>query len=71
MRMPLRLYLSLFIIIPKNKGTDERYLSQMVDEINQEQLAQEEILSNHAYLYQRDTKELIALPLVPYQKNYS
>lgn len=59
------------IIIPQNKGTDEEYLSQMVDEINHEQLAQEEILSNHAYLYQRDTGELTALPLVPYKKDPS
>ena len=58
------------IIIPKKeKGTDENYLSQMVDEINHEQLAREEILSNHAYLYHADSKELKALPLVPYQKD--
>lgn len=58
------------IIMPKNeKGTDENYLSQMVDEINHEQLAREEILSNHAYLYHADTGELTALPLVPYKKD--
>ena len=54
------------IILPKSEGTDEIYLSQMVDEINREQLAREEILSNHAYLYHKDTKELVALPLIPY-----
>lgn len=59
------------IIMPKNKGTDGEYLSQMVDEINHEQLAREEILSNHAYLYHKDTKELTALPLIPYKKNRS
>ncbi len=60
------------IIIPKKeKRTDESYLSQMVDEINHEQLDREEILSNHAYLYHADTKELCALPLVPYKKNRS
>ena len=59
------------IIMPKKKkGTDENYLSRMVDEINREQLAREEILSNHAYLYHADTKELTALPLIPYQKNH-
>lgn len=57
------------IILPKSKGTDENYLSQMVDEINHEQLAREEILANHAYFYKRDTKELKALPLVPYKKD--
>lgn len=57
------------IIVPKSKGTDEDDLSRMVDEINHEQLAREEILSNHAYRYNCQSKELIALPLVPYQKN--
>lgn len=57
------------IILPKKYGTDEKYLSQMVDEINHEQLDREEILSNHAYLYTRLTKEITSLPLVPYEKN--
>lgn len=57
------------IIVPKSKGTDEDDLSRMVDEINHEQLAREEILSNHAYRYDCKKKELIALPLVPYQKD--
>lgn len=57
------------IIFPKKIGTDENYLSQMVDEINHEQLDREEILSNHAYLYTRLTKEITSLPLVPYKKN--
>ena len=56
------------IIVPKCKGKDEEDLSRMVDEINHEQLAIEEILSNHAYRYDSQKKELIALPLVPYQK---
>lgn len=59
------------IILPKSKGTDENYLSRLVDEINHEQLAREEILSNHAYLYHCDTKEVTALPLIPYKKNCS
>jgi len=57
------------IIVPKSKGTDEEYLSRMVDEINREQLAREEILTNHAYCYDCQKKELIELPLIPYQKN--
>lgn len=57
------------IILPKKYGTDEEYLSQMVDEINSEQLDVEEILSNHAYLYSNLTKEIISLPLIPYKKN--
>lgn len=57
------------IILPKKYGTDEEYLSQMVDEINHEQVDIEEILSNHAYLYSRLTKEITLLPLIPYKKN--
>lgn len=57
------------IILPKKYGTDEEYLSQMVDEINHEQVDIEEVLSNHAYLYSRLTKEITLLPLIPYKKN--
>ena len=57
------------IILPKKYGTDEEYLSQMVDEINHEQLDIEEVLSNHAYLYSNLTKEITSLPLIPYKKN--
>lgn len=57
------------IILPKKYGADEMYLSHMVDEINFEQLDREEILSNHAYLYSRLTKEISLLPLVPYKKD--
>lgn len=57
------------IILPKKYGTDEEYLSHMVDEINHEQVDIEEILSNHAYLYSRLTKEITLLPLIPYKKN--
>lgn len=57
------------IILPKKYGTDEEYLSHMVDEINHEQLDIEEVLSNHAYLYSNLTKEITSLPLIPYKKN--
>lgn len=57
------------IILPKKYGTDEEYLSQMVDEINHEQVDIEEILSNHAYLYSRLTKDITLLPLNPYKKS--
>jgi len=57
------------IILPKKYGTDEENLSQMVDEINHEQLDIEEVLSNHAYLYSSLTKEITSLPLIPYKKN--
>jgi len=57
------------IILPKKYAAEEEYLSQMVDEINHEQVDLEEILSNHAYLYSNLTKEIISLPLIPYNKN--
>lgn len=57
------------IILPKKYATSERYLSQMVDEINHEQLDIEEVLSNHAYLYSNLTKEITSLPLIPYEKD--
>lgn len=56
------------IILPKKFASDEKHLSHMVDEINNEQLDREEILSNHAYLYTRLTKEITLLPQVPYRK---
>lgn len=57
------------IILPKKYAIEEEYLSKMVDEINHEQLDTEEILSEHAYLYSNLTKEIISLPLIPYNKN--
>ncbi len=57
------------IIVPKSRGRDEEDLSRMVDEINHEQLAREEILSNHAYRYDCKERRLIALPLIPYRGN--
>lgn len=57
------------IILPKSFASDEKHLSHMVDEINHEQLNREEILSNHAYLYTRLTKEVTLLPQVPYRRD--
>ena len=57
------------IILPKKYAMEEEYLSQMVDEINHEQVELEEILSNHAYLYSNLTKEIISVPLIPYNKH--
>lgn len=52
------------IIIPKCEGMDEEELSRMVDEINHEKLAREDLLSDHAYCYYRKRKELVGLPAV-------
>ena len=53
------------ILLPGKYGTDEAYLSKMVQEVNATQLKQEEILSNHAYLYSRKREQLLSLPLIP------
>ncbi len=53
MRMPLRPYLSLFIILPyigdvAHHSIEE--LESMIKEVNQEQLSEDEILSDKAYM---------------------
>lgn len=57
------------IIVPKSKVVDKNDLSHMVNEINQEHLQREEVLSNHAYYYDGLKEELVSLPLVPKQKD--
>ena len=51
MRMPLRPYLSLFMIVPDDGGFDSGELEEMVREINATQVAPEEVLSDHIYYY--------------------
>ncbi len=53
------------ILIPKNDDIEETYLSRMVNDVNETQLKTEEILSNHAYLYKKDSKQILSLPLIP------
>lgn len=57
------------IIVPKSKVVDEEELSHTVNEINQEHLQREEVLSNHAYYYDGLKEELVCLPLIPKQKD--
>lgn len=47
------------IIVPESKGIDEEEMSEMVNEINEAQVAPEEVLSNHAYFYQREGGKLM------------
>ena len=54
-RMPLSPYLSLFMIVPACGGLDGEELEEMVREINVTQVAEEEVLSNHIYYYERRT----------------
>ncbi len=47
------------VLVPASKGMEPEEMDAMVTEINQTQVAEEEILSNHAYLYQRETRRLV------------
>lgn len=47
------------IIVPERAAPGKRLLSQMVGEINRTQVADEEVLSDHAYYYDREKKKLI------------
>ena len=42
------------IIVPFSPGLDSRELDEMVREINVTQVAAEEVLSSHVYLFKRD-----------------
>ena len=43
------------VVVPYSAGLDIAELDEMVREINVTQVAEEEVLSNHAYLYRRST----------------
>ena len=47
------------VLVPASKGLKPEDMNAMVTEINQTQVAEEEILSNHAYLYQREARRLV------------
>lgn len=51
MRMPLRPYLSLLILVPDSPDVSAVELQRMVQSVNMEQVAPEERLSNHVYHY--------------------
>lgn len=47
------------LLVPVSKSMEPGEMDAMVMEINQTQVAEEEILSDHAYLYQRDARSLV------------
>lgn len=47
------------VLVPASKGMEPDEMDAMVTEINQTQVAEEEILSNHAYFYKRDARRLV------------
>ena len=59
MRMPLRPYLSLLILIPERYGMDKRRLQEMVKEINRTEVENEEVLSDNVYYYSRKEERLL------------
>jgi hypothetical protein len=51
------------LILPYSELPDIRYYSEMVSEVNKAQLADEEILSDHAYYYSRETRMMTSAPV--------
>lgn len=49
------------IFISKSKALDASFLNEMIQEVNQTQVDEEEWLSDHTYLYQRNLKKLISI----------
>lgn len=49
------------IFLSKTKSIDATFLNEMIQDVNQTQVAEEEWLSDHTYLYKRDTKELVSV----------
>ncbi|MCI8712430.1 MAG: hypothetical protein HFH23_09145 [Ruminococcus sp.] len=47
------------IIVPESYSLEQKEMDEMVTEINETQVADEEVLSNHAYFYEREAKKLI------------
>jgi hypothetical protein len=47
------------IIVPESRGVDENEMDQIIRNINETQVAPEEVLSDHTYFYDRKCKELM------------
>ena len=47
-----------FLIIPVDNPEQISLFSQMVTEVNETQLSDDEVLSNHAYYYSREQKQI-------------
>ena len=62
MRMPLRPYLSLLIIIPKDLGMTPKEMGEMVRDVNQKEVARDEILSDRVYEFDKEKRQLRQIP---------
>lgn len=47
------------IVVPESKGLDAEEMNEMVNEINETQVAPEEVLGSHAYYYERKGGQLL------------
>ena len=47
------------ILIPKSKSPDLKDLNEMINEVNETQVQEEEVLSDHAYYYEKNTHKLM------------
>ena len=59
MRMPLRPYLSLLIVLPDRGELEVEEINEMVKDINECELDPEDVLSDHCYKYLAEEKKLI------------
>lgn len=57
-RMPLKPYLSLCILIPEEEGMYQEALTEIVTEINESQVDPKEVLSDQAYFYSAEDKRV-------------
>jgi hypothetical protein len=51
------------LLLPSDEFPDAEYYSEMIHEVNETQLADEEVLSDHAYFYSRKTHMMTAAPI--------
>ena len=58
MRMPLRPYLSLLLLLPDDGQNEYAFYRQMVEEVNTTQVEPEEVLSYSLYRYCREKAEI-------------
>ena len=58
MRIPLRPYLSLFLIVPDNGEVEPRRLGEMVREVNRAEVKREEVLSDRVYSCDKEKHQI-------------
>ena len=65
MRMPLRPYLSLLIIVPDNGLYDSKELAKMVNEVNSKEVPTRDQLSGNVYHYDAKKHNSSVSQIVP------